>query len=276
MKNLYEAPYTIPLLGTPIPKRKNPILAAIADERLVFHVNIGYSKKENSICIRNFKAEKYLADFIRDFLNAISEKKYRVTVEIKYPLEGPILISYSILTAYLMKILGEKLGFEVTIDDVIKYSPLLESKDLIDLLPLIMSLRVSSLLDQSLTYRFGEGYVSLPSKAKMKVYIGSFKAPLKYRNVEKLSQLDLIVHTAGTNIIEASRRIRENVELEEYFIIEEALQHIIYKLEEIVDLNMFFRSKCVVFPDINGTFVVCLNKPSHSFKEVSIFIGEHY
>ncbi len=264
----YSVKYSIPFLGTIIYRRRNPIIAAITDREVIFEVSVSkLSGEKNIFKINGVTFEKILKHFLNEYLQGIGE--VGVNVEINVLLNpGLIEIStYASLSGVLMRILGEKLGYSVDFDDIIRYSPLLECEETLNYLPIIMALRVSSLQGLSIIYRLSEGYVKLPSKTPIDIYVVAVEFPLTSRNIEYSEFKDYFVHLEGRNVIEAARAIQENKVPYENIVFEEAIQHVFYRLEDEIDLNIYYRGKCIAFPDLNyKTVLVCFKKPETEFK----------
>ncbi|OYT59531.1 MAG: hypothetical protein B6U75_03595, partial [Desulfurococcales archaeon ex4484_217_1] len=100
-----------------------------------------------------------LRSFVTEFLKGLGEKGLKIVVNVKNVFKSFKISTYAILSAHLMKILGEELGYEISLNDIEKYAPLLEDQKLINYLPLIMALRIAALNNKSLVYRLGEGWV---------------------------------------------------------------------------------------------------------------------
>lgn len=258
----YSAKISVPFLGTIVYKRRNPVIAAITEEKVLFKIKCEErSNGENYLKINGVSFGKILENFINEYLEGIGERGIHVEINIiSYPRNLGIS-AYASLSGLLMKILGEKLGYEVTFDDIVKYSPLLETGETLNYLPIIMALRVSSLTSASVIYRLNEGYVKLPSKNPLKMYVTSLNTPLVSRKIENSEFRDYFVHLEGRNVIESARLIQEGKIPYENIVFEEAMQYIFYTIEETVNTNVYFRNKCLVFPDINfKTILLCLNK----------------
>jgi len=271
----YSGKISIPLLGTIVYKRRNPIITAISKEKVFFEIS--YEKTgdgKNYLKVNGVKFEKTLEKFLSEYLEGIGETGVHVEVNIiSYPKYFEIS-TYASLSGLLMKILGEKLGYEVTFDDIIKYSPLLETGETLNYLPIIMALRISSLIGKSVIYRLNEGYIELPSKTPLKVHVASLNTPLVSRRIENNEFKDYFVHLEGRNIIESARLIREEKIPYENIVFEEAMQYVFYVIEETVNLNVYFKSKCLAFPDLNyKTTLLCLDKPgTESEAEITVYL----
>jgi len=206
----YSAKISIPFLGTLIYKRRNPIIVAISEEKVLFEMSCEKrGNGENYLKVNGVTFEKTLEKFLSEYLEGIGESGIHVEVNIiSYPKSFGIS-TYASLSGLLMKILGEKLGYEVTFDDIVKYSPLLETDETLNYLPIIMALRTSSLIGKSIIYRLDEGYIELPSKTSLEVYTTSLNAPLSSRKIVNIEFKDYFVHLEGRNVIESARLIRE-------------------------------------------------------------------
>ncbi len=270
---LHIAPFVVPVLGTLIPRRRNPVIIAKTDERIAFEVSVERQTTEITFNFENVPKPKFLKMFLEEFLRGLGEKGLKVTVNVRGTFESFKISTYAILTAHLMVIIGNKLGYDVSIDDIEKYSPLLESKELISYLPIIMALRVSTLKNKSMIYRFREGWIELPSKNKFKGYM--LNIPNKVVTTRtNIGNIDLLAHIGGRNIIDATQMLRVKSILESYIITEESLQYAIYNLEDIVDLNMYFKCKCIIFPDIESSSLICFKKPHGRCEEIIVTLGE--
>jgi len=270
---LHIAPFVVPVLGTLIPRRRNPVIIAKTDERIAFEVNVERQTTEITFNFENVPKPKFLKMFLEEFLRGLGEKGLKVTVNVRGAFESFKISTYAILTAHLMVIIGNKLGYDVSIDDIEKYSPLLESKELISYLPIIMALRVSTLKNKSMIYRFREGWIELPSKNKFKSYM--LNIPNKVVTTRtNIGNIDLLAHIGGRNIIDATQMLRIKGILESYIITEESLQYAIYNLEDIVDLNMYFKCRCIIFPDIESSSLICFKKPYGKCEEIIVTLGE--
>lgn len=270
---LHIAPFVIPVLGTLIPGRRNPIIIAKTDERIAFEVNVKRKTTEIAFDFKNVPKPKFLKTFLEEFLKGLGEKGLKVTVNVRGAFESFKISTYAILTAYLMVIIGDKLGYDVSIDDIEKYSPLLESKELISYLPIIMALRISTLKNKSIVYRFREGWVELPSKNRFKGYMLNIPNKVVATRTN-IANIDLLAHTGGKNIIDAAQMLRVKGILESYIIAEESLQYVIYSLEDIIDLNMYFKCRCIIFPDIESSSLICFKKPHSKYEEIVITLGQ--
>jgi len=264
----YSARISIPFLGTLIYKRRNPIVVAISEEKVLFEISCEKrGNGENYLKVNGVMFEKALEKFLREYLEGIGESGVHAEINIvSYPKSFGIS-TYATLSGLLMKILGEKLGYEIAFDDIVKYSPLLETDETLNYLPIIMALRISSLIGKSIVYRLNEGYIELPSKTSLEVYTTSLNAPLSSRKIVNTEFKDYFVHLEGRNVVESARLIREGKIPYENIVIEEAMQYVFYAIEETLDLNVYFRNKCLAFPDLNyKTALLCLNSLNDKFK----------
>ncbi|RLG73619.1 MAG: hypothetical protein DRO08_01575 [Thermoprotei archaeon] len=273
---LYVTPYVIPVLYTIIPKRRNPVIVAKTEERIAFEVEIKkIGSNELHLIFENVSNVEPLRSFVTEFLKGLGEKGLKIVVNVKKVFKSFKISTYAILSAHLMKILGEELGYEISLNDIEKYAPLLEDQKLINYLPLIMALRIAALNNKSLVYRLGEGWVNLPSKNSVEIYMINMANGVRSR--ETIGDIDLLAHVEGVNVLRAVQSIRSKGSLERHVIMEEALQYIIYNIEEIIDLNMYFKCKCLIFPDVSGSSLICFRKPYsiEAYEKAHMLLGDN-
>jgi len=271
----HSAKVSIPFLGTIVYRRRNPIITAISEEKVFFEISFERrGNGKNYLKVNGVTFGKTLEKFLSEYLEGIGETGVNIEVNVTSHPRYFGISTYASLSGLLMEILGEKLGYEVTFDDIVKYSPLLETGETLNYLPIIMASRISSLIGKSIIYRLDEGYIELPSKTPLKIYVTLLNTPLVSRRIENNEFKDYFVHLEGRNIIESARLIQEGKIPYENIVFEEAMQYVFYTIEETVNLNIYFKSRCLAFPDLNyKTILLCLDKPTTtSGSEITVYL----